>query len=118
MYDTLFKNLQSMMLGEMTAEEVLKNAETCYQDKTRQYIDDSLKRLFFLSVHTLTPSLFIIGRTKYLILPITILSLVFAAFLAYKMQNKAGGFLRSIMFIPVIASAVTAGKIWGVIHRP
>lgn len=45
----------------------------------------------------------------------TILSLVFAAFLAYKMQNKVGGFLRSIMFIPVIASAVTAGTIWRII---
>ncbi len=45
----------------------------------------------------------------------TILSLVFAAFLAYKMQNRAGGFLRSIMFIPVIASAVTAGTIWRII---
>ena len=45
----------------------------------------------------------------------TILSLVFAAFLAYKMQNKMGGFLRSIMFIPVIASAVTAGTIWRII---
>jgi len=45
----------------------------------------------------------------------TILSLVFAAFLAYKMQNKTGGFLRSIMFIPVIASAVTAGTIWRII---
>lgn len=45
----------------------------------------------------------------------TILSLVFGAFLAYKMQNKAGGFLRSVMFIPVIASAVTAGTIWRII---
>ena len=45
----------------------------------------------------------------------TILSLVFAAFLAYTMQNKTGGFLRSIMFIPVIASAVTAGTIWRII---
>jgi len=45
----------------------------------------------------------------------TILSLVFAAFLAMKMQNRAGGFLRSIMFIPVIASAVTAGTIWRII---
>lgn len=45
----------------------------------------------------------------------TILSLVFAACLAYKMQNKTGGFLRSIMFIPVIASAVTAGTIWRII---
>ena len=31
------------------------------------------------------------------------------------MQNKTGGFLRSVMFIPVIASAVTAGTIWRII---
>lgn len=42
----------------------------------------------------------------------TILSLIFAAFLAQKMRNRAGGLLRSVMFIPVIASAVTAGTIW------
>lgn len=45
----------------------------------------------------------------------TILALVFAAFLAYKMQKKTGGLLRSLMFIPVIASAVTAGTIWRII---
>lgn len=42
----------------------------------------------------------------------TFLSLAFAAFFAEKMQNLAGNFLRSAMFIPVIASAVTAGAIW------
>lgn len=48
----------------------------------------------------------------------TVLSLVFAAFLARKMANmKAGGFLRSVMFIPVIASAVTAGTIWRIIYN-
>lgn len=45
----------------------------------------------------------------------TALALVFAAFLAMKMQNKCGEFLRSIMFIPVIASAVTSGTIWRII---
>ncbi len=45
----------------------------------------------------------------------TVLALVFAAFLAYKMQTKTGGLLRSLMFIPVIASAVTAGTIWRII---
>ena len=45
----------------------------------------------------------------------TILALIFAAFLAYKLQNMAGRFLRSIMFIPVIASAITAGTIWRII---
>ncbi|NCB91018.1 MAG: sugar ABC transporter permease [Clostridia bacterium] len=46
----------------------------------------------------------------------TIISLAFAAFLANKMSKmKSGEFLRSIMFIPVIASAVTAGTIWRII---
>lgn len=31
------------------------------------------------------------------------------------MQTKTGGLLRSLMFIPVIASAVTAGTIWRII---
>ena len=30
LYDTLFKNLQSMMLGELTPEEVLKNTTDYY----------------------------------------------------------------------------------------
>ena len=48
----------------------------------------------------------------------TILSLAFAAFLANKMSKmKSGGFLRSVMFIPVIASAVTAGTIWRIIYN-
>ena len=48
----------------------------------------------------------------------TILSLLFAAFLASKMSKmRAGGFLRSVMFIPVIASAVTAGTIWRIIFN-
>lgn len=35
MYDTLYKNMQSMMLGELTPEEVLKN--------TTEYYDSNLK---------------------------------------------------------------------------
>lgn len=52
---------------------------------------------------------------KYVLITVpiqTALSLTFAAFLAMKMQNKSGEFLRSVMFIPVIASAVTSGTIW------
>lgn len=45
----------------------------------------------------------------------TILALMFAAFLAEKVRNAKGEFLRSVMFIPVIASAVTAGTIWRII---
>ena len=45
----------------------------------------------------------------------TLLALTLAAFLAEKMRNKTGGFLRRVLFIPVIASAVTAGTIWRII---
>ncbi len=66
---------------------------------------------------------YLVAATKntlvYVVLTVpaqTILSLVFAAFLAEKMsKKKLGGFLRSVMFIPVIASAVTAASIWRII---
>jgi multiple sugar transport system permease protein len=45
----------------------------------------------------------------------TLLAMLFGAFLAAKLRNKFGGFLRSVMFIPVIASAVSAGTIWRLI---
>ena len=46
----------------------------------------------------------------------TVLALLFAAFIAHKLyKKKLGQILRSVMFIPVIASAVTAGSIWRVI---
>lgn len=57
----------------------------------------------------------LINTLKYVVITVpiqTILALVFAAFIAVKMQNKTGEFLRSVMFIPVIASAVTSGTIW------
>ncbi|MBQ2854476.1 MAG: sugar ABC transporter permease [Oscillospiraceae bacterium] len=57
----------------------------------------------------------LVNTLKYVLITVpiqTALSLTFAAFLAVKMQNKSGEFLRSVMFIPVIASAVTSGTIW------
>lgn len=60
----------------------------------------------------------LVNTLKYVLITVpiqTILALVFAAFLAVKMQNPKGEFLRSVMFIPVIASAVTSGTIWRII---
>ena len=76
----------------------LENYERVFQDG---YVADAAKNTLLYVLMTVPAQ--------------TILSLVFAAFLAYKMQNKTGGFLRSVMFIPVIASAVTAGTIWRII---
>ena len=42
-------------------------------------------------------------------------ALTVAAFFAQKLQSAAGGFLRSVLFIPVIASSVTAATIWKII---
>lgn len=60
----------------------------------------------------------LLNTLKYVLITVpiqTILALVFAAFLAVKMQNPRGEFLRSVLFIPVIASAVTSGTIWRII---
>lgn len=76
----------------------LENYERVFQDG---YVADAAKNTLLYVLMTVPAQ--------------TILSLVFAAFLAYKMQNQTGGFLRSVMFIPVIASAVTAGTIWRII---
>lgn len=76
----------------------LENYERVFQDG---YVADAAKNTLLYVLMTVPAQ--------------TILSLVFGAFLAYKMQNKTGGFLRSVMFIPVIASAVTAGTIWRII---
>ena len=76
----------------------LENYEKVFQDG---YVADAAKNTLLYVLMTVPAQ--------------TILSLVFAAFIAYKMQNKTGGFLRSVMFIPVIASAVTAGTIWRII---
>lgn len=45
----------------------------------------------------------------------TLLALGFAAFIAEKVRNKFGETLRSLTFIPVIASAVTSGAIWTIL---
>ena len=47
----------------------------------------------------------------------TALALSIAAFLGDKMQNKYGGFLRSVMFIPVIASLIASATVWRVMYE-
>lgn len=78
----------------------LGNCKKVFSD---QYVLDALKNTFVYVIITV---------------PIqTFLALVLAAFLADRMQNIVGNFLRSAMFIPVIASSVTAGAIWRTIFR-
>ena len=42
----------------------------------------------------------------------TILSLIIAAVLAEKFRHKFGGFVKSSLFVPVIASAILVGTLW------
>ncbi|MGD1815905.1 MAG: carbohydrate ABC transporter permease [Pleomorphochaeta sp.] len=48
----------------------------------------------------------------------TILALVIAAILAGRFRNKVGEFIKSAMFIPVIASAVLVGTLWSIFLEP
>lgn len=48
----------------------------------------------------------------------TILSLVFAAVIAELFRNKFGDFVKSSLFIPVIASAILAGTLWSILLSP
>ena len=46
----------------------------------------------------------------------TIFALSIAAFLGDKLQNSFGGMLRSVMFIPVIASLIASATVWRVMY--
>ena len=48
----------------------------------------------------------------------TILALLVAAFIAGQLKNRYGSFLRSVIFIPVIASLVASAAVWDTMYRP
>ena len=47
----------------------------------------------------------------------TILALLIAAFIAEKMQNRYGSFLRSVIFIPVIVSLIASATVWSILYE-
>lgn len=47
----------------------------------------------------------------------TILALAIALFIANKLQNRYGSFLKSTIFIPVIISSIAASAVWGIIFK-
>ena len=47
----------------------------------------------------------------------TILSLVIAAFLSSRLRNRLGNLIRSMMFVPVVASLVASASVWNVIYE-
>lgn len=61
----------------------------------------------------------LLNTGKYVLMTVplqTLGALGIAAFLAERVNNRAGGFLRSVMFIPVIASLIASATVWRVIY--
>ena len=48
----------------------------------------------------------------------TMLALLIAAFIAGALKNRYGSFLRSVIFIPVIASLIASATVWDVMYKP
>ena len=48
----------------------------------------------------------------------TMLALLIAAFIAEHLRNRYGSFLRSVIFIPVIASLIASAAVWNVMYQP
>lgn len=48
----------------------------------------------------------------------TTLALLIAAFIAGFLKNRYGSFLRSVIFIPVIASLIASATVWDVLYKP
>ncbi len=47
----------------------------------------------------------------------TILSLIIAAFIAERLKNRYGSFLRSVIFIPVIISLIASATVWSIMYN-
>lgn len=47
----------------------------------------------------------------------TILSMLIAAFIAERLKNRYGSFLRSVIFIPVIISLIASATVWGIMYN-
>lgn len=48
----------------------------------------------------------------------TILALLIAVFIAERLQNAFGSFLRSTIFIPVIVSLIASATVWDIMYQP
>ncbi len=47
----------------------------------------------------------------------TLLSLIIAAFIAERLKNRYGSFLRSVIFIPVIISLIASATVWSIMYN-
>lgn len=62
----------------------------------------------------------LINTVKYVLITVpvqTILALLIAAFIADRLKNRYGSFLRSVIFIPVIVSLIASATVWGIMYK-
>ena len=61
-----------------------------------------------------------INTLRYVLMTVpvqTILALLVAAFIADRLQNRSGSFLRSVIFIPVIISLIASATVWSIMYK-
>ena len=61
------------------------------------------------------------NTVKYVLITVpaqTVLSLLIAVFIAERMKNRYGSFLRSVIFIPVIVSLIASATVWNIMYQP
>lgn len=61
-----------------------------------------------------------VNTVKYVVITVpaqVCISLGLAAFLAEKLQNRFGNFVKSVMFIPYIISGIAASAVWSILFK-
>lgn len=61
----------------------------------------------------------LMNTVRYVLMTVplqTVIALLIAAFLAERMKNRAGSFLRSVIFIPVIVSLISSATVWRILY--
>lgn len=63
----------------------------------------------------------LVNTVRYVLITVplqTMFSLLIAAFIAERMKNRYGSFLRSVIFIPVIVSLIASATVWNIMYQP
>lgn len=62
----------------------------------------------------------LINTVNYVLMTVpvqTVLALLIAAFIAERLKNHYGSFLRSVIFIPVIVSLIASATVWSIMYN-
>lgn len=62
----------------------------------------------------------LVNTVNYVLMTVpvqTVLALLIAAFIAERLKNRYGSFLRSVIFIPVIVSLIASATVWSIMYN-